>query len=129
MRSVFRKTAEPGHRGERNVHAKARGCAAVGFDPATEVDVERRRIDQPQIQELRIDVGNHARSGDLRSVREGDAGGAHAAGRDARDGRIGENRHASCLRFPRHRLRDRAHASHRVSPLPPPAVHFAENVV
>src|SRR6266508_6056164 len=78
MRSVSRKTAELGQRGERDVYAKGRGRTAIGFDAAAEVGIERRCFDQPQIEELRIDVGDDAGSGDLGAVGEHDAGGAHA---------------------------------------------------
>ncbi len=47
----------------------------------------------------------------------------------ARNGLVGEDLDAARERFARHRLRDRAHAAERVTPLPALAVDLAEDVM
>ncbi len=86
-------------------------------------------VDQLQVQQLRIDVGDDALRGDLAAIGEHDADRAAALGQHARDRLVGEDLDAARDRFARHRLRDRAHAAERVAPLPALAVDLAEDMV
>ena len=73
MIAVAGQAGEVGNGVERDVHAKRAGDAAVVLDPLPEVAVERRSIDQLEVQELRIDVGDDPRRSDLAAVGQRDA--------------------------------------------------------
>ena len=115
--------------GQRDIHPERARPAAIGIDAREKVARQMFRRDQLLEQELRIDVRDHpARANDL-AVRELDARGLSRIDDHARDGRAGPQRDAARRALRRHRLRDRAHAAARMSPLASLAVHLAEDVM
>src|SRR5215468_1008740 len=80
-------------------------------------------------EELRIDVGDDPRRMNGFAACENHAARAPAIDEHRTDGSIGAKGHAARGALPRHRKRNRAHASARMPPLTSVAVYFAEHVV
>ena len=86
-------------------------------------------LDQLEEGALDVGIGDHEIAAHLLAIGKDDAGGAAAAGHDARHIGPGADRAARCLEGGGERLRHRAHAAARIAPGADGAIDFAHIVM
>ena len=98
-------------------------------DALPELRIQAVLRHQVAVEQLRVQVRDHAARVDLRAVGKEHAAGAALAHQHLRYRGIGDQFHAAPTGLGGHRLGDRSHAADRMAPGAAPAIHFAEAVV
>ena len=129
VRARLRQAGKARQLRQRDVHAKSGRPALPAPHAGDEFRWQRTLLDEVEIEQLRIQVADHAPRRHLASVAQRDADRLPGFDIDAGHRRIAFDLHAEPFRLRRHRLSDGAHAANRVAPGTFLAVHLAEAVV
>src|SRR6185312_9901558 len=114
---------------ERDVHPESAGAAAPFGHPFAEFPRQRRGVDQVEIEQPRVQIGDDGRGANRLATFRDYSNGASTLDDDFAHAACDANfRAAGRSRF-RHRLRDRSHSAYGVTPHSLLPVHLAEAVM
>ena len=129
VRAGLRQAGKARQLRQRHVHSKGGRPALPAPHAGDEFRWQRTLLDEVEIEQLRIQVADHAARRHLASVAQRDADRLPGFDIDAGDRRVALDLHAKALRLGGHRLGDGTHAADRMAPGAFLAVHLAEAVV